>query len=147
MAMKPSPAREARLKPDDEILEMGGHLVANVPDFRGLVVTTPSPTMVRFKRDGKEMTVKVELRGTPVQYGFEWRVDETEPDSIIVTFVLPGSPAGLKRGHRILKVGEYVPGTRDEFRERLKEAKGELRLEVERLGKFSVLKLQKFPPD
>lgn len=145
-----SPAREARLKPNDEIIEMGGHLVADVPDFRVLVVTTPGPTMVRFKRDGKEMSVKVELLGDPVQYGFEWRVDETEPDSIIVTFVMPGSPAdlaGLKRGHRILKVGEDVPGTRDEFRQRLKEAKGELRLETERLGKFSVLKLQKFPPD
>ena len=129
---------------------MGGDLVTDVPDFRVLVVTMPSPTMVSFKRNGKEMTVKVELRGAPVQYGFEWRVDETEPDSIIVTFVIPGSPAdlaGLKRGHRILKFGEDVPGTRDEFRQRLKEVEGEPRLEVERLGKFSVLKLQKFPPD
>lgn len=145
-----SPAKAARLKPDDEILEMGGHLVANVPDFRVLVVTTPSPATVRFKRDGEERTAKVELRGAPVQYGFEWRIDETEPDTIIVTFVMPGSPAdlaGLKRGHRILKIGESAPGTREEFRQTLEEAKGELRLEVERVGKFSVLKLQKFPPD
>lgn len=143
-----SPAREARLQPDDEILEFGGHLVSDVPDFRVLVVTTPSPARVRFKRDGEELTRRVELRGPPVKYGFEWRVDETEPNAIIVTFVMPGSPAdlaGLQRGHRILKVGDAVPGPREEFRQRLQEARGELRLEVERVGRFSELTLQTFP--
>jgi hypothetical protein len=145
-----SPANEARLRPDDEILELGGYVVSDVPDFQVLVLTTPSPTTVRFKRDGEELTAKVKLRGDPVQYGFEWRLDEVEPDTVIVTAVLPGSPAdlaGIKKDHRILKVGDAVPGSRDEFRKALSEAKGELRFEVELAGRFNVLKVQKFPPD
>jgi len=145
-----SPAKEARLLPDDEILELGGFAVTDVPDFQMLVLTTPGATTVRFKRDGEELTAKVKLRGDPVQYGFEWRLDEVEPDTVIVTTVMPGSPAelgGLKKGHRILKVGDSVPGTRDEFREVLTGAKGELLFEVELAGRFSVLKLQKFPLD
>ncbi len=145
-----SPARDIRLEPDDEILELGGYAVTDVPDFQVLVLTTPSPATIRFKRKGEEMTAQVTLRGDPVQYGFEWRLDETEPNAVIVTAVMPGSPAdlaGLKRDHRILKIGDDAPGDRDAFRKTLSEAKGELRFEVELAGRFSVLKVQKFPPD
>ncbi|MFP6761992.1 MAG: PDZ domain-containing protein, partial [Planctomycetaceae bacterium] len=142
--------KAAGLKPDDEILEVGGRAVAEFPDFRILVLTAPVETAVRLKRGDTELTVKVKLRGPAVNYGFEWRIDDVEPQTIIVTAVMPGSTAdlaGLKTGHRILKVGEAPSGDRVEFRQQLESATDTVQFEVEDAGRLSVLNLQKFPSD
>jgi len=145
-----SPAQTAGLQPDDEILKIGGRAVVEAPDFRVLVLTSPSETAVRFRRGETELTTKVKLRGAPVSYGFEWRTDDAEPQTVIVTAVMPGSIAdlaGLKKGHRILSVGAAPPGDREEFRRQLRSAKDTVRFEVEAAGRLAVLNLQKFPPD
>jgi len=145
-----SPAMTAGLRPDDEILEIGGRAVAEAPDFRVLVLTAPSETAVRFRRGKVNLMAKLRLRGVPVDYGFEWRIDDAEPQTVIVTAVLSGSPAdlaGLKTGHRILKVEASRPAGREAFRQQLLSAEDTVPFEVEADGQLSVLTLQRFPPD
>ena len=50
----------------------------------------------------------VQLPGAPLRWGIAWRLDDAEPGTIVLTYVVPGSPAanaGLRVGDRVYQVG------------------------------------------
>ena len=56
----------------------------------------------------KPLQLKLELPGSPLRWGITWRVDDAEPGVVILTHVVPGTPAAradLRVGDRICQVG------------------------------------------
>lgn len=144
--MPDSPAAYAGLRPGDEILEFDLEPVAEHEDFRALVLTAGRKIKVLIKRDGKEQTLDVELRGQPAVFGFQWHRDDAEPDVFSVTRVIPGSPAersGMQPGHRILKAADKVPKNEEAFRQLLAKTRGPIKLDVELNGLFDTVELNR----
>ena len=76
-----------------------------------------SPASLTVNRPGTEkpLDVKVALLGSPLRWGILWRVDDAEPGTVILTHVVPGSPAaraGLARRR------PHLPGRRPRLRRR-----------------------------
>ena len=58
-------------------------------------MTAESPAILSLQRKGEEKIaeISVDLAGQPLRLGIVWRVDEAEPGTIILTHVVPGTPA------------------------------------------------------
>jgi C-terminal processing protease CtpA/Prc len=55
------------------------------------------------------LELSIQLTGEPARLGLSWRTDDAEPDRVIVTQVIPHSPAalaGLKPLDRIRRFGQ-----------------------------------------
>ncbi len=144
------PAEVAGLKVDDEIIEFAGVRVSDVPDFRLLVTAANSPVSALVRRDEEELELEIQLRGEPTEWGFEYRRDSSEPDSIIVTAVTaagPGELAGLKQGDRIHAFSQEFPEDNAELKQLLSETAGPLSVDIERNGRLSTLTMQRVVVD
>ena len=144
------PADAAGLKVDDEIIEFAGVRVSDVPDFRLLVAAASSPVSTLVRREEEELEIEIQLRGEPTEWGFEYRRDSAEPDSIVVTAVTaagPGDLAGLKRGDRIHSLSQELPEDNAELKQWLRESTGPLSVDIERDGKLSTLMLRRVVVD
>lgn len=140
------PAAAAGLQVDDEILEFAGRRVSEEPDFRLLVAAATSPVTVHIRRDDEELDLQIRLRGQPLEWGFQFRRDSAEPDSVVVTSIFTGSPAdlaGLQRGDRIRSLNEDAVNDADQFRRVLQESSGPFPVEIERNGNLSALTLRR----
>ena len=104
-----SPADKAGLKSGDRILRCAGREIHSDDDLIGAVMSAESPLELTLQRKGedKPADISVELAGQPLRLGISWRVDDAEPGTIILTHVVPGSPAaraGLLAGDRIYQI-------------------------------------------
>jgi hypothetical protein len=136
-----SPAARVGLKADDRILEFAGREVEKSDELIGIVNTTESPAkaVVRSPNDEQPREVVIELAGRPLRLGITWRVDDAEPKVLVLTHVLPGTPAalaGLRRGDRICQVGGRDFADENEFIAAAKAAADSLDLLVERDGQI-----------
>jgi C-terminal processing protease CtpA/Prc len=89
--------------------------------------------------------LKVELPGSPLRWGFVWRVDDVEPGAIILVHVVPGSPAavaGLHIGDRIYQVAGRDFADEAAFALLAKTLPAPLQLLVERDGRLRVVSLE-----
>lgn len=142
------PAYRAGLQPGDRILEAGGRAVVAGTELRNIVLAASSPLLLKVRRPASEQPVdlSVRLSGQPIRVGIAWREDESEPDSVIVSRVVPGSPAdlaGLHVGDRIYRAGgEDVHGSED-FQRRLQELGDTCELDVERRGRLRTVKIER----
>ena len=88
----------------------------------------------------RPVKLKLELDGSPMRIGITWRVDEAEPGTVLLTYVLPDSPAakaGLAVGDRIYRVGGRNFADEKEFAERIRGQKsGPIEFTVERDGRI-----------
>lgn len=105
-----SPGERAGLRVGDRIVRFAGREIHGDDDFLGAVYTADSPASLSVKRPGEAepLALTVELWGSPMRWGIRWRVDDAEPGAVILTYVLPGSPAahaGIEVGDRIYRVG------------------------------------------
>jgi membrane-associated protease RseP (regulator of RpoE activity) len=105
-----SPAEKAGLQAGDCIVKFSGEEIHSDDDFFGAVCTAESPAAMTVKRPGEEkpLDFSVRLLGSPLRWGILWRVDDAEPETVILTHVVPGSPAalaGLAAEDRIYQVG------------------------------------------
>ncbi|HID21234.1 MAG TPA: M20/M25/M40 family metallo-hydrolase, partial [Planctomycetaceae bacterium] len=144
-----SPAEQAGLLPGDRIVRFAGRPVARYPDFRTLLVTAPSPAELVVHRPEREMPLhlRVELLGEPLRVGIVWRTDEAEPRSVILSQVVPGSPAdlaGLQPRDRIYRVSgrDFQP---DEFFKLVTETPSPLQLLIERDGRIRSVRVPLLP--
>jgi hypothetical protein len=108
-----SPAAVAGFRIGDRIEGFAGHPVTNVADFRSLVVIAARETAAIVLRPGhsEPLEFPVQLTGEPTPLGLAWRTDAAEPDSVILTQVIPFSPAalaGLKPFDRLRTIGEQT---------------------------------------
>ena len=105
-----SPAQRAGLRVGDCIRQFAGRPIHSDDDFFAAVSGAESPATLTAERAGQQQPLKlvVQLSGTPLRWGIAWRLDDAEPGTIILTYVVPGSPAakaGLRVGDRIYQVG------------------------------------------
>jgi hypothetical protein len=142
-----SPAGRAGLKPGDRILSCAGREIHIDDDLIGAVVTAESPAILALQRKGEEKIadISVELPGQPLRLGITWRVDEAEPGTIILTHVVPGTPAaraGLQAGDRIYQIAGRDFADETAFVEMLKTQADPLELLVDRDGKLRTVVIQ-----
>ncbi len=142
-----SPAAKAGLKPGDRIIRCAGREVHLDDDLIGAVMTIESPVILTLQRKGEEKIaeISVELTGQPLRLGITWRVDEAEPGTIILTHVVPGSPAaraGLQAGDRIYQIAGQDFADETAFLEILKTQTDPLELLVDRNGKLHTVVIQ-----
>lgn len=107
-----SPAAAAGFRIGDRIERFASHAISDVADFRSLVVIAERDVTAIVKRSGRSepLELSVRLAGEPTRLGLTWRTDEAEPDSVILTQVIPHSPAalaGLKPLDRLRTFGEH----------------------------------------
>jgi membrane-associated protease RseP (regulator of RpoE activity) len=142
-----SPAEQAGVRMGDCIDQFAGRDIRTDDDFFGAVSAAESPAKVRIKRsdEPKPVELKVELPGSPLRWGFVWRVDDVEPGAIILVHVVPGSPAavaGLHIGDRIYQVAGRDFADEAAFALLAKTLPAPLQLLVERDGRLRVVSLE-----
>jgi len=134
-----SPAHKAQLQPGDHILRFAGREIRTSDDLTSAVRTADQRASVVVQRPGRDekLELTVELEGQPMRLGITWRTDDAEPGTIILTHVVPQSPAaaaGLKSGDRIYQVaGRDFPDD-TEFAKRVRAISGPTPLLIERDG-------------
>jgi S1-C subfamily serine protease len=144
------PAARAGIRGGDRLLAWNGSPLADGDQLRSLVLAAEGPVQVSFSRTGQAepQAVPLTLSGKPVRVGIAWRVDDAEPGTVILTRVVPGSPAdkaGLRVHDRIYQVGGADFADQREFAARLQAAEGPLELVYERLGRLGTAVLA-LPP-
>ena len=142
-----SPAERAGLRADDRIVRFAGREIRSDDDFFAAVSAAESPAAMTVQRPGeaKPLELQVELSGSPLRWGILWRVDDAEPGVVILTHVVPGSPAaraGLGAGDRIYQVAGRDFADEAAFAQLAKTLTAPLQLLVERDGRLRVVVLQ-----
>jgi S1-C subfamily serine protease len=142
-----SAAAKAGLKPGDRIITFAGRDIATDDDLIGAVMTAESPAQLTLQRKGEDQTadISVQLGGQPLRLGITWRVDDAEPGAIILTHVVPGTPAaraGLQVGDRIYQVTGRDFADESAFVELLKTDADPLDFLIERDGRLRTVELQ-----
>jgi membrane-associated protease RseP (regulator of RpoE activity) len=142
-----SPAEQAGLRVDDCILQFAGRPLRTDDDFYAAVSAAENPASASVKRASEEkpLDLTITLDGSPLRWGFTWRVDDAEPGTIILTHVVPGSPAaiaGLKAGDRIDQVGGHDFADEAAFAEQMKHVAESTSLTVERDGRLHTVTIQ-----
>ena len=97
------------------------------------------------------MNLKVTLLGNPLRWGIVWSTDDAEPGVIILTHVVPGSPAaraGLRMGDRIYQVAGRDFADESGFARLVKTRAESLQLLMERDGRprIMILRLHQIEP-
>jgi len=142
-----SPAERAGLREGDRIVRFAGHDIRSDDDFYGAVSAADSPASLTVKRSGekKPLDLTVTLDGTPLRWGVTWRVDDAEPGAIILTYVIPGSPAaraGLLVGDRIYQVAGHDFADEAGFALLVKTPSDSVQLMTERDGRLRAATIQ-----
>jgi hypothetical protein len=151
--VKPSsPADKAGLKTGDRIIRCAGREIRSDDDLIGAVMTTQSPVEMTLQRQGEEKPsdISVELAGQPLRLGIAWRVDDSEPGAIILTHVVPGSPAasaGLQAGDRIYQIAGQDFADENAFLDKVKTLADPLELLVDRQGRLRTVVIQIKPAE
>lgn len=144
-----SPAANAGLKPGDRVVRFAGRSIEQSADMDAAVAAAENSITAIVERKGTTEPLELELtlRGEPLRLGVTWRLDDAEPHCIILTHVVPNSPAdeaGLRPGDHVYEaVGEPLTDETD-FAERVAQAKDTLELLVERDGRLQLV-VVRFP--
>jgi len=135
-----SPAERSGLRAGDRLLEFQGQPIKDENRFRLELLAARGETTFLVERPGTEtpQLFKVTPAGEPVRVGINWRLDDGEPGTVILTQVIYGSAAhlaGLQVGDRVYSVGGRPFQTQDQFVTLLTSSPSPLELRVERGGK------------
>lgn len=142
-----SPADQAGVRAGDRIERFAGRDIRSDDDFFAVVAAAESPASVTLKRPGEEkpLDLTITIPGSPLRWGIAWRVDDTEPGVVILTHVVPGSPAaraGLSVGDRIYQVAGRDFADEAAFAQLVKNQSVSLQLLVERDGRLRAVVLE-----
>ena len=141
-----SPAEKAGLRPGDRIVRFAGREIHSGDQLSGTVISAQNPASLVVRRPGRPepLDLTVQLDGKPLRLGITWRVDDAEPGTIILTHVVPGSPAargGLRLGDRIYQVAGRDFADEKEFIQLANALPEPLELLVERDGRLRTVVL------
>jgi hypothetical protein len=142
-----SPAERAGLRVGDRIVRFAGRDIRSDDDFYAAVSAAANPASIAVKRAGetKSLRLAATLDGNPLRWGIVWRVDDAEPGVIILTHVVPGSPAaraGLRVGDRIYQVAGRNFTDDTAFALLAKTPSDSLQLSVERESRVRTVRIQ-----
>lgn len=146
-----SAAERGGLQVGDRIVRCNDQPVVDSDRLRKQVLAAPSPLKLIVERPGLAAPLEMELPidGRPIRIGLTWRDDDAEPASVLVTMVVPGSPAnlaGLQTRDRIYELNGQPIVDANDFGERITTSPGPLEFLVDRNGKLRTLTLQITPP-
>jgi hypothetical protein len=145
-----SAAEKAGLKAGDRLVAFQGEPIADERKLRLELLAARGEVTLQVERAGSEVPIEIKVTpaGQPVRIGFTWRVDEAEPQAVILTQVIYGSAAhvaGLRLRDRIYEVnGQSFTGS-DDFMKALLAQVGPIDLLVERSGKVQTIRLEPLP--
>jgi S1-C subfamily serine protease len=139
-----SPADRAGVRVGDLIVRVNDREIRDDDDFLGAISTAdPSATLdVRRAGETKLSHLAVRLAEEPLRWGILWRLDDAEPGTVVLTHIVPGSPAaraGLQSGDRVYRVGGRDFADETEFLRLVKDPKNPvapLSLLIERDGRL-----------
>eukprot|EP00913_Durusdinium_trenchii_P010912 g10241.t1 len=134
-----SAAYAAGMRPGDRIERFNGYAIRGPGRFRAIVHASPNIAAVRLLRKGvtKPIDIQVRLNGFPSLVGVSWNAFDSEPNTVYLRRVIPGTAAdnaGLKIGDRILAVSRKRFRTSDQFRDMIATRERTLELTVDRNG-------------
>jgi len=135
-----SAAARAGLRAGDRIVEFNGRAVTSIEPFQAHVLAAVNPVLVAIER-GEEKTplaFHVELFGKPLRLGISWQADDAEPDSVLLTRVVPNSPAdraGLHVFDHVLRIDGHDFRTSQEFAKMAADVSGDITFTVEFAGR------------
>jgi S1-C subfamily serine protease len=142
-----SSAERAGVQRGDAVLRFANTDVQDTRQFQYLVLAAPKETTMTVRRDGEEepLELPLTLTGTPTRLGIGWRFDTSEPGAVILSRVVPGSPAayaGLRVNDRIYRIAgqEFTDG--DAFGKLAKAATSPTDLQVERDGQIRTVTVE-----
>ncbi|HZZ29600.1 MAG TPA: M28 family peptidase [Pirellulales bacterium] len=143
-----SAAAKAGLKTGDRLISYAGHELNDVEQLRQLVLATRGAVPIKIMRpkNDEPMAITIQPTGEPVRLGLAWRVDDAEPDAVLLVGITPGSPAdraSLKLYDRIYEVNGRRFSSSDEFRELTNSLDNPLELLTETQGKIRPVKVER----
>lgn len=136
-----SPAQRGGLQYGDRIVACNGSKVEGGGQFLATIQSSPGIVSLVVQRNGEEnpVSLDVQLAGQPVRVGISWREDPAEPGSLVVTRVVPGTPAervGVSLGDRVYAIDGRSFANGLDFIGLVGRASGSTTLLLERKGKF-----------
>lgn len=142
-----SAAAQAGVRVGDRIERFADRDIRSDDEFFAIVAAAESPATVTVKRPGEDepLNLTITLPGSPLRWGIVWRVDDAEPGVIILTHVIPGSPAaraGLSPGDRIYQVAGHDFADEEAFAQLVKTQAVPLQLLIERDGRLRAVVLE-----
>lgn len=143
-----SAAARAGLRPGDRITRFDDRELSDGAALRDLVFAATQPATLTLERPGiaEPLALRVAFTGRPIRIGVSWSVDAAEPGAVMVTRVVPGSPAaraGLRFQDRIYQVAGESFASELEFRRLLSSANtSPIELLVERHGRVSTVAIE-----
>jgi len=143
-----SAAAKAGLLVGDVLLELAGRRLDGTYDFRTHVMAARNPVSVVLRRNGELLDKVVQLEGRPIRVGITWRLDDAEPDCLILRSVAPGSPAdqaGLRPGDRIYSRSNEAAVSEREFAEWVVAQQETIDLRIERDGGIRSVQIRLLP--
>jgi len=144
-----TPAEHAGLMIGDRLVSFAGQSFDTDDELRTAIVAAHSPVNVVVQRgEGEELEILVLLAGGPLRLGISWREDASEPGTLTLSRVVPGSAAdvaGLKVSDRIYEVAGLEFSDGNEFLKFLSAAADPTELLVERRGRLHTVTLR-LPP-
>jgi membrane-associated protease RseP (regulator of RpoE activity) len=141
-----SPADEAGLETGDRVVEFAGRPIETSDQLLWAVASAENPVSMVVRRSGHEEPLELtgQLDGSPLRLGVTWRTDDAEPGTVILTDVIPGSPAaraGLEVGDHVYQLGGRDFADEAEFGRRAKTLAAPIRLLLERDGRLRTVEL------
>jgi len=141
-----SAAANAGIQVGDQLVLFSGQPVGSRDQLRLSVLRSNVSTSVTVLRPGQPQPLElpVELDGKPTRIGLSWRGDDAEPGTVLVTRVVPGSPAdlaGLKNRDRIYEVQSQPFADSNALLETLRTMPSPIELTIERAGRISTVRI------
>ncbi len=136
-----SAAAKAGLKTGDRIVSYAGRELNDIEQLRQFVLATRGAVAIKVLRAGSDQPLELHIRpaGDPVSLGLAWRVDDAEPDAVLLVGITPASPAqraGLQLYDRIYEVDGRRFSSSNEFRQLTNSLPSPLELLTETRGKI-----------
>ncbi len=141
-----SAAERSDLRINDRILRFDGRQIASGSDLRSAVVSAHSPVRAVVRRGDllEPLELMVELDGKPHRLGIGWRTDDAEPDALIISQVIPDSPAdraGIQLNNRVYEIDGQRFYSVEQFIDKARHSPGPISLLIERDGRLRELVL------
>lgn len=143
-----SKADATGIVPGDVMTIINQQEVNSIADVRRRIAEAHSGLEIVVMRQGDRRVLNVPPDLPPPRVGISWRTTDAEPNAVVVSNVVSGSPAadaGLQRLDRIHRVNGELVGDASEFRGQMTRA-DLLSLRVERDGRLFGVEVR-LPPD
>lgn len=145
-----SPAAVAGIAVGDELVGVNGAPIEDSFHLRQIIANAIDTVNLTFRKgDTEPVSQLIRLVGTRVRCGIAWKRDPAEPNTVIVSAVVPGSVAessGIRPLDRIHRINGQAPADDDTI-SRLVQSQEELQIELERMGQLVSVRVPLGPSD